>query len=393
MSAPTLNESPDPPDGVLGNKRPAAYIHVPFCRHRCGYCNFTLVSGRDDLTEHYLKAIERELSWLAEPQTVSTIFIGGGTPTHLSPADLSQLITLVRKWFVADTNVEFSVEANPSDINVEKVIVLRDAGVNRLSLGAQSFNSAKLKRLERDHDADTICKSVEATRPHIPNISLDLIFAAPDETLDDWSDDLSKAIHLAPKHISTYGLTIERGTTFWNRHRRNELSEIDDETQRAMYELAINELSAAGFEHYEVSNFSKRGFRSVHNENYWLGGEYFAIGPGAARYINGVRSMNHQSTTTYIKRVLANESPIVEREELTAEDVARERLVFGLRRLDGIDLDSFERNTGLSTRELVGDYMDQCIEQGLLRLAGGRLQLTRNGLIVSDSIWPRFLVP
>ncbi len=372
---------------------PAAYIHVPFCRHRCGYCNFTLVAGRDDLIENYLLAIDLELNQLQSTRDVSTLFIGGGTPTHLTLSQLSRLLASIHRWFRIAPGGEFSVEANPSDVESQKVGMLAQAGVNRVSIGAQSFSSEKLKLLERDHDANSIRACVDDVQAEIPNVSLDLIFAAPGETVAEWASDIDSALALSPQHLSTYGLTIERGTMFWNRQFHQQLLEVDDETQREMYELTIDKLTGSQFEHYEVSNFAQAQFRSQHNENYWLGGHYYAAGPGAARYINGVRSTNHRSTTTYIRRMLAGESPIAESERLTQEDIARERLVFGLRRIEGIDCDAFETDTGHTVDELVGQNLNEFISKGLLTQSDGRLQLTREGLIVSDSIWPSFLVP
>ena len=372
---------------------PAAYIHVPFCRHRCGYCNFTLVAGRDDLIENYLLAIDRELSQLRSTRDVSTLFIGGGTPTHLTLSQLSQLLTTIHRWFRVTPGGEFSVEANPSDIELQKVHMLAEAGVNRVSIGAQSFSSKKLKLLERDHDANSIRECVDAVQAEIPNVSLDLIFAAPGETVAEWERDVDSAIALSPHHLSAYGLTIEQGTTFWNRQFHEQLLEVDDETQREMYVLAIDKLTDSEFEHYEVSNFARSEVRSRHNENYWLGGHYYAAGPGAARYVDGVRSTNHRSTTTYIRRMLTGESPVAESERLTQEDIARERLVFGLRRIEGVDCHSFAQDTGHGIDELVGQHLDKFISQGLLTRSDGRLHLTRDGLIVSDSIWPSFLVP
>ncbi|MFC1757677.1 radical SAM family heme chaperone HemW [Planctomycetota bacterium] len=378
---------------MIGSRLPAAYIHVPFCRHRCGYCNFTLVANRDELVDDYLRAVDRELHDLESPRDVSTIYVGGGTPTHLSTDQLSRLMEIIHEWFQIAPHAEFSIEANPSDICDEKVRVLADAGVNRVSIGSQSFNAKKLRELERDHDADTIQQCTETIRKRIQNVSLDLIFAAPNETVQEWEGDLDAAIALQPKHVSTYGLTIERGTKFWSRQLHEKLHEVDDETQRSMYEMAIDKLEDRGFRHYEVSNFAQDGYRSEHNECYWLGGEYYAVGPGAARYLNGVRSMNHRSTTTYIKRVLAGESPIAESEQLTREDIARERLVFGLRRMEGIDCASFEREVGYAIDELAGKCLTDFIDAGLFLRSEGRLRLTRDGLMISDSIWPSFLVP
>jgi oxygen-independent coproporphyrinogen-3 oxidase len=369
----------------------SAYIHVPFCRHRCGYCNFTLVAGRDDLIGDYLRAIELELRSLESPRPVDTLFFGGGTPTHLPPPELAALLRLTNHWFPLSDGGEFSVEANPADLSEEKITLLAAHGVNRLSLGGQSFNAAKLAILERDHDAEVIARGIALARQQIASISLDLIFGTPGETLAGWNQDLQAALALQPQHVSTYGLTFERGTPYWSRLLAGELAQLDEESERAMYALAIDTLTAARFEHYEVSNFARPGQRCRHNEAYWAGDGYYAVGPGAARYVDGRREMNHRSTTTYLKRVLSGESPIAESEMLEPEDRAREMLVFGLRRLEGIDRDSFAARTGFTVDDLVGQPLGDLVTHGLLRDDGQRVQLTREGLYVSDAIWPRFL--
>jgi oxygen-independent coproporphyrinogen III oxidase len=369
----------------------SAYIHVPFCARRCGYCNFTLVAGRGDLIEPYLDALARELSWLKKPRPVETLFLGGGTPTELNCDALRRLLTLVLQWHPLAFGHEFSVEANPEDLDMQTVEALAEHGVTRVSLGAQSFNPAKLRSLEREHSSADIRRSVELLRAKTIDVSLDLIFAAPGETLADWKSDLESALALAPDHISTYGLTIERGTQFWNRRRRGAISSASEELDRAMYETAIDRLSAAGFEHYEVSNFARTGKRCRHNEAYWLGDEYYAAGPGAARYLHGVRSVNHRSTTTYLGRVLAGKTPISEREELNPHERALELLVFALRRREGVSREWFKAKTGKSLDSLVGQTLQTLIEQKLMAEDGRQVFLTRDGLLVSDSICSRFL--
>ena len=321
----------------------SAYVHVPFCRHRCGYCNFTLVAGRDDLIADYLRAIELELAALDEPCEVDTLFFGGGTPTHLPPEALARLIASARTWFPLAEGYEFSVEANPADVNDETLDVLARGGVNRLSLGGQSFDPAKLAGLERDHTPEVLRAAARAARRRLASLSLDLIFAAPGETLDGWQADLAAALALDIDHVSTYGLTFERGTAFWSRLLTGDLGRLDEDLERAMYEAAIDTLTAAGFEHYEVSNFARAGHRCRHNEAYWSGAGYHAVGPGAARYVGGRREMNHRSTTTWLKRVLAGQSPVAERETLEPADRAREMLVFGLRRMAGVEAPGSQR--------------------------------------------------
>ena len=369
----------------------AAYVHVPFCTRRCGYCNFTLVADRDDLVPKYLEALELELQTLEHPRPVETLFIGGGTPTQLGGDDLARLLKLLREWFPLAPGGEFSVEANPEDLQAEQTALLAKAGVNRISLGAQSFDEGKLITLERLHNRAAIERSYQLARQTRARVSLDLMFAAPGERLKTWQRDLELAVQLGPDHISTYGLTVERGTQFWNRRHRGHLREVDEELQRQMYETAIDTLTAAGFEHYEVSNFARPGAQCVHNQVYWQGRPYFGVGPGAASYVAGRRRLNHRSTTTYIRRMLDGTSPVDTSEQLSDEERARERLVFGLRMLAGIDEAEFAAETGFAIEQLAADAVDRFCDRGLLERTEGRLRLTREGLLVSDSLWPSLL--
>ena len=369
----------------------AAYIHVPFCRHRCSYCNFTLVAGRDDLIGEYLRAIKLELQRLATPREVDALYFGGGTPTHLNPAQFRNLAESVLHWHPLAAEYEWSVEANPADVDEPMIETLAALGVTRLSLGGQSFRSDKLRLLERDHDAADIQKTVALARQAGMQVSLDLIFATPGETIEQWCADLGAALALAPDHVSAYGLTFEPGTAFWSRRLRGDLAEVDEDVQREMYALAMDRLTHAGFEHYEVSNFARPGCRSRHNETYWTGDGYYAAGPGAARYVAGVRETNHRSTTEYLKRMLADQSPVAEREKLSSEARARELLVFGLRRIEGVTRRDFARRTGHGIDELVAAPLRKFVEIGLLADDGERIRLTRDGLFVSDAIWPEFL--
>jgi oxygen-independent coproporphyrinogen-3 oxidase len=377
----------------------AAYIHVPFCRHRCGYCNFTVLAGRDDLTGAYLEALERELSWLNSPREVETLFIGGGTPTHLSGERLDQLLKIVLHWFPLTATGELTVEANPVDMTTERAEILQQHGVTRLSLGVQSFDDGKLQVLERDHRRADIEHAFQLARSVVSSVSLDLIFGVPGESIQTWQNDLESALALRPDHLSTYGLTFERGTQFWSRLNKGQLQRADEELEGTMYERAIDLLTEAGFNHYEVSNFARVDHRSVsdadrrcrHNEVYWTGRTYYAAGPGAARFVDGRREVNHRSTTTYLKRVLAGQSPVAESEVLDAESAARERLVFGMRRLQGVEKSRFASETGFSVETLCGNVMRQLIEQGAIIEEDNCLRLTRSGLLVSDAIWPKIL--
>jgi oxygen-independent coproporphyrinogen-3 oxidase len=369
----------------------SAYIHVPFCKYRCGYCDFAIVAGRDDLVKPYLKAIATELGWLGEPKPVETLYFGGGTPSHLEARELGQLCEIVLRWHPLQPGHEWTVEANPESLTEDRVRVLADYGVTRLSLGVQSLDDAKLGALDRQHSGEDVLRSLDMARKAALQVSIDLIFAAPGETLELWRRDLQAALTLEPDHISTYGLTWETGTAFTRRRDAGQLKQLNEEVERSMYAEAIEALTMAGFEHYEVSNFARPRRRSRHNEVYWGGKEYYAAGPGAARYVAGVRETNHKSTTTYLKRVLAGVSPVAEREQLSPEQRAREQLVLGLRRIEGVDRSAFASTSGHELDELAGSAIRKFTELKLLSDDGSHVKLTREGLFVSDALWPELL--
>lgn len=371
----------------------SAYIHVPFCAHRCGYCDFTLIAGRDDLIGDYLRALDREMESIGSdsPVELDTLFFGGGTPTHPSAEQLRILMNIVRSRFRLMSDSELSVEANPLDMTKEKIDVLADAGVNRISLGVQSFSSQALTLLERDHTAADIGAVVKRLRRRFDNISLDLIFGVPGESLESWRSSLRQAIALEPEHISTYGLTWEAGTAFGTRLDRGELAAIDEELEREQYALAMDELTNAGFEHYEISNFAKPGFSCRHNETYWAGNEYWAFGPGAARYLSGRRETNIRSVLGWLARIERGESPVADAEELVPEHRARELIFLGLRRSRGIDRSDFRRLTGFHLDELAGEAIAANVERGWLENHDSGIRLSDEGRFVADRVIADFL--
>lgn len=370
----------------------AAYIHVPFCRHRCGYCNFSVVADRDDLIDRYLVAIDHELSWLDRP-SIQTLFIGGGTPTHLDHCQLSRLLTIVRSRFDLAGDIEFSVEANPEDITADKLGCLVDHGVNRISLGVQSFRASKLSLLERGHSGEAAANAIRLAASMIPSVSLDLIFAAPGETPDDWQTDLSTALSLPIQHLSTYALTFEKGTDFWSRRTRGDLKPADESDEVTMYGAARSMASAAGLEHYEVSNFARPRHRCRHNLAYWDGRGWYAAGPGAARFVGGVRSVNHRSTTTYLKRIESGQPPAAESESesISVEQYARERAAFGVRLIEGVDVGRIESETGVNLRARCADDLSHCAAEGLITIHGGHVRLTDRGVLFADTVAACFL--
>jgi oxygen-independent coproporphyrinogen-3 oxidase len=385
-----------PLENATGPIPRSAYIHVPFCRHRCGYCDFTLIAGRDDLIPRYLDGLRAEMRFHPrDPATgtteLDTLFLGGGTPTHLSSAELQRLFRQLRERFHLAADYEFSIEANPLDLTDEKLGVLRDAGVNRISLGVQAFEDATLQCLERDHQAAEIETIVRRTQRFIPRVSLDLIFGVPGQTLEQWRTALRRAVNLGVGHISTYGLTIEKGTAFYTRQHRGEFVATPEELECEMYAAAMDDLAATGFEHYEISNFAQPNQRCRHNMVYWEGREYLAYGPGAARYIDGRREMNLRSVWGWLARLDRKLSPTQESESMTPEDRARERIFLALRLADGISRMRFRAETGFVLDTLAADAIRQNIAAGLLANDGDTLCLTRAGRFLANRVMQDFL--
>jgi len=369
----------------------AAYLHLPFCRHHCGYCDYPVIAGRSELVPAFLDALETELSCLGEPHAVETLYLGGGTPSYLPLQALQRVVDMARHWFPLQPGHEFTLEANPADLTAELAAQLVSWGVTRVVLGVQSFQDATLAELERDHREEEIRGAVGVLKDSGIHLSLDMMFAVPGQTLAGWQRDLQDAVELGAEHISVLGLVIEQGTPFHARAENGELVETGEELQRSMYLAALDQLQGAGFEHYEISSFSKPGHRSRHNQVYWNGEDYYAAGPGATRLINGRRETNHRETTTYLEKIDAGLSPVCESSLLSAEMAARERLVFGLCQIQGVEAGEFLERTGYPLRELMGEYLEQYTSQGLLDWDESMLRLTRDGLLVSDSLWPPLL--
>jgi oxygen-independent coproporphyrinogen-3 oxidase len=365
-----------------------AYLHVPFCGHHCGYCDFAVTAGQDHLIELYLDALTLELQSLGTPRPVETLFIGGGTPTYLSAKHLERLLAAIREWFplVSPGDHEFSVESTPESLDEEKVKLLAAFGVNRVSVGVQSFQSDLLTALDRRHGVSQIPKAVGIVRKHVPAFSFDLIFAAPGQSLAEWQADLESALAFEPDHISTYGLTYEKGTPLWKDRERGAVRTVAEDDELAMYEHAMDRLTAAGFEHYEISNFAKPGKRCRHNERYWANEAYHGVGVGAARYVGGRRELNVRDTKLYVQRVLSGESPTFQGEELPPRERAVETIATQLRRGDGIAREEFLAQTRFRLDELVGEKVAAFVREGLLSDDSRSVRLTRRGKCLADGV-------
>ncbi len=374
----------------------SVYVHVPFCRHRCGYCDFSLVANRDDLIPRYLRALEMELQRefpegdasqsSGRPLPLETLYIGGGTPTLLSAAELEHLLTLLGRFFRVEPGGEFTIEANPDQFTVEKQQLLAKGGVNRVSLGVQSFDDRYLRLLERTHSAQEARAVLEQTAACFPNFSLDLIFALPGQELAHWEQTLAIALAYAPPHISSYSLTYEKGTRFWNQQLHGQLAAIEESLEVRMYARAIELLESGGLSQYEISNYSRPGYESRHNQVYWVGKPYLACGPGASRFVGGIRQTNHRSPFTWMKRLEAGESPVQIEDPLTPEERARELFAIGLRRNAGVCLATFRDITGCEADQLLGRELEHLFERGWLQRSETHISLTPAGRLQADTI-------
>ncbi|HZZ77449.1 MAG TPA: radical SAM family heme chaperone HemW, partial [Gemmataceae bacterium] len=317
---------------------------------------------------------------------VNTLFFGGGTPTYLPHRPLERLLTMTRRWLPLDPGGEFSVEGNPSGLDTDKIALLHAFGVGRLSLGAQSFQPRLLEVLERDHRPIDVPRVVEMVRARIENLSLDLIFGVPEQTPAQWRDDMQQALALEPTHIATYGLTYEKGTRLWKQRERGQVTALDEDTEHDFYVAAMDTLEAAGFVHYEISNFARPGFECRHNQVYWANHAYLGFGVGAARYVNGVRELNTRDTRTYINRLLAGQSPTFQSECLPPRERAIETIAVQLRRAPGIDRRDFQMQTGFALDALVAPKMCELAAQGLLCDDGPSVRLTKRGKCLADAV-------
>jgi oxygen-independent coproporphyrinogen-3 oxidase len=362
-------------------------VHIPFCAHKCGYCDFASLAGSDHLADRYLDALTVEIGRLDGPHEVDTIFIGGGTPTRLDAGQLERLLATVGEAFPLAPGGEWTVEANPGTLDAEKADVLAEGGVNRVSLGAQSFRPESLRTLERNHAPEEVPRALELVRPRFPFWSFDLIFGVPGSNLDDWKSDLETALALEPAHLSCYGLVYEKGTALWKQWTAGQVLAVDEDVERAMYEHTIDRLASAGLAMYEISNFARAGHESRHNLVYWANDAYFGVGLGAARYADGVRSSNTRDLPAYLRRLEDGRDPTGPTETLEPEARARETAILMLRRTQlGIDRPDFARRTGFDLDALLGPLIARHVGRGWLEDDGRRVRFTREGLFLADSV-------
>ena len=375
------------------------YLHIPFCARKCIYCDFySLPTGQGPWTRQqaqaepdqpdFLAALEIELQQLPRPFRPATVFIGGGTPTELSAGDLSRLLALLHKHIDLSGVTEWTCEANPGTLSREKALALKSAGVNRMSLGVQSFDAKTLGFLGRIHRAEEAVAGYRLLRDiGMPSINIDLIYGVPGSALDVVQRDIERLIHLGPDHAACYCLTFEEGTPLASRRARGLVQEVDDETERTQYEWIRKRLQDAGYRHYEISNFARPGHACRHNQLYWGSGTYLGVGPSAHSHWQGERYANVRDLAVYCANLRRGESVRSFRERLEPEAKARETLVMALRQLDGITFTRFQEDTGFDLKWLCGKALAGLADQGLLEVTDERVRLTEAGLYVSDGIF------
>ncbi len=367
------------------NKGPALYIHIPFCLSKCRYCGFYSEPLRNQNVNTFISTLLKDLSSYDLHSPFNTIYIGGGSPSVLPRENLFFLIEqIVTRWAV---KTEFTVEVNPTQVDENFLKTLFGLGVNRLSIGAQSFDQAQLKFLGRNYDRQDIVTAVKLARQAgFENISLDLIFAIPGSDLRSWQADLQSAIDLGVEHISAYSLTYEENTPLKKDLDTGVVTSVDEQTDRTMYELAIDMLAQAQIDQYEISNFARNGFQCRHNLTYWANQPYIGIGPAAGGYWQGSRTLNVANAKDYIERINNGQSVFAQQESVTGVDLACETAVLNLRRITGINFLEFKENTGYDTMNLFAQAIEKNRQSELLQVEQGSIFLTRKALPIADSV-------
>ena len=372
-------------------KPSSAYVHIPFCTQICYYCDFSKVFIKNQPVDAYLEHLIQETRSY-EIGKLRTLYIGGGTPTALSAQQLAYLLTELPKVMDLSEVEEFTIEANPGDLDPDKIAVLKDSQVNRVSLGVQTFDNKMLKKIGRSHQEQDIYDNIRHLKQAgFDNISIDLIYALPGQTMDQVKENVAKAIDLDIPHMSLYSLILENHTVFMNRMRRGKLPLPKEELEAEMFEYIIEELEKAGFEHYEISNFSKPGFESRHNLVYWDNAEYYGLGAGASGYVDGIRYKNHGPIRHYLEAVEAGKARITE-EHLTLEEKMEEELFLGLRKKTGVSKARFEEKFGVSFDQRYGQVVANLTEQGLLVPDDNQVRMTKRGLFLGDTVAEKFIL-
>ncbi|HEY0393708.1 MAG TPA: radical SAM family heme chaperone HemW [Candidatus Elarobacter sp.] len=372
-------------------ERAGVYVHLPFCPYICPYCDFAKWAWDDARAARYLEALRAELA-SAPVVEARTLFFGGGTPSMYGADEIAGLVGAVRARFALPPGAEITAEANPDPLLATRIPGFREAGVNRLSIGVQSFDPREARVLGRRHTPRDVENAIRAARASgFDNVSVDLIFGVPGQTEASWAASLDAAVALGVEHVSCYGLTIEEGTPYATWFARDPSAFADDTLEARLYALAMAKLRAAGFEHYEISNWAKPGFRSQHNSLYWANEPYLGLGVGAASYLGGVRSTHTRDLDAYLDAAQAGRPIPGESERLEGAAQAGEAIMLALRTAEGVDLARFRERYGIDVRERYGDVVGELVAAGMLAADPAHVRLTERGRFVANDVCGAFL--
>ena len=375
-------------------KPAGVYIHIPFCRSRCSYCDFATGLYETDLAARYVEAVVAEITRSAKSeQDVDTIYFGGGTPSLLTASQVDQLLNAVAKQFNIDSSSEITMEMNPGTVTTVGLREFRSLGINRASFGAQTFDDAELAKLGRSHNTADTLRTFESLREAgFDNVSFDLIAGLPGQTLSRWEQNVANAIELKPEHLSFYLLEVHSGTPLAEHIKRGIQPVPDEDLAAVMYQSMLSKAADAGYEHYEISNLCRPGFQSHHNTKYWTGDAYFGFGCSAHSY-DGMsrRWSNIRDVKQYVSTVENHESPINQQFELTADDKRAEAVFLGMRLMSGVDTKQYQQLFGVDLCEEYGDDIARFQEAGLVELEGDVMRLTRSGALLSNEVFAVFV--
>ncbi|MWV56059.1 radical SAM family heme chaperone HemW [Streptococcus zhangguiae] len=374
------------------NRPTSAYIHIPFCTQICYYCDFSKVFIKNQPVDEYLAALMEEVRFYDLPP-LKTLYIGGGTPSALSAEQLNYLLTNLEAILDLSEVEEFTIEANPGDLTADKIAVLRKSKCNRVSLGVQTFDDRMLKKIGRSHNQAQIYETIGALKEAgFYNISIDLIYALPGQTMEQVKDNVARALALDIPHMSLYSLILENHTVFMNRQRRGTLHLPNEDVESDMFEYILQELEKNGFEHYEISNFTKPGFESRHNLMYWDNAEYFGLGAGASGYIKGMRYRNRGPIQHYLKSIRAKGHARLHEEQLSQAEQMEEEMFLGLRKKTGVSIARFEEKFQTSFEKRYGQVVAELKAEGLLQEEEDCIRMTKKGLFLGDTVAERFIL-
>jgi oxygen-independent coproporphyrinogen III oxidase len=370
------------------------YIHIPFCKSRCSYCDFATGIYESEIAARYVEALVREIA--ASPyrsQRVDTVYFGGGTPSMLSPTQIERIMETVADSFAVDSAAEVTMEINPGSVTEQQLIAFKNTGVNRASFGAQTFDDRELAKLGRSHTSADTLKTFEALRAAgFANINFDLIAGLPGQTIFGWQRNVELAFALKPEHLSFYLLEVHSGTPLAQHIQRGIQPEPDDELAGEMYEWMLERACEAGYEHYEISNLCLPGLESRHNSKYWMGVGYYGFGCSAHSY-NGqtTRWSNERDVSKYVAAIENNHSPIVEQHELNAAELRAEAVFLGMRLMRGVDVRAYQASFGVDLLDEHRDDLDRFREAGLIEFEGDLIRLTRAGALMSNEVFASFV--